>query len=198
MQEDSCREVDGARRRGVSRRVAVMASVGTFLLGALVAGSVSIAEAGSSGTTYYGCVHAGALSKVGTAKPSCPKGSDLISWNSVGPKGPTGFRGPRGATGYQGPAGPVHQVTGAINSNCTLQDSPPSSVVTSSQVASGECELTFPESEFTGIPVIQLTPIGGSNATGVSEGQNSNGTWFAEFSFSSPTLANFIASQVTT
>jgi hypothetical protein len=71
----------------------------------LVAGSVAIATASSSGTTYYACLHKGTLSKVGTSKASCPSGYKLISWNSVGPQGLRGVTGPKGAAGQNGAAG---------------------------------------------------------------------------------------------
>jgi hypothetical protein len=83
----------------------------------LIAGSVAVATASSSGPTYYACLHKGALSKVGTTKPTCPVGYKLISWNSVGPQGLPGAAGPGAAyftsTGtYTVPAGvTVVQIT---------------------------------------------------------------------------------------
>jgi hypothetical protein len=60
------------------------------------------------------------------------------------------------------------------------------------------CTLTFPQAEFTDVPVLLLTPIGGANPNFIAEGENSDGTWYATYQFSAgPTLVNFIASQIT-
>lgn len=131
-----------------------------------------------------------------------------VSWSQTGPQGPAGSagqqgpQGPAGAAGQQGPqgpagpAGPVHQVAGAVNADCSLQASPPT-VVTSKQLAPGECQLTFPQAEFSNIPVLMLTPIGGGNPGGISEFQNPDGTWNATYTFAQPTTVNFVASQLT-
>lgn len=76
--------------RSVSRRVAIATSVTSLFAGMLIAGPIAFATASSSATTYYACLHNGVLSKVGTAKPTCPSGSKLISWNSAGPQGTAG------------------------------------------------------------------------------------------------------------
>jgi hypothetical protein len=94
------------------RRAVVLASVASLILGMIVAGSVAVATASSTGTTYYGCLHNGSLSKVSESKPKCPSHHKSISWSSVGPQGiqgvqgltgPTGSRGPLGDTGAPGP-----------------------------------------------------------------------------------------------
>ncbi len=78
--------------------------------------SVLSAGATATSTTYYACLtRSGLLIDVGTAAPTCPGGSTLISWGSVGPQGPAG------ATGPQGPAGPPGSAGGAV-STCS---SPP-------------------------------------------------------------------------
>lgn len=40
--------------------------------------------------TYYGCIVNGSLTKVGTARPTCAKASQLATWNQTGPQGPAG------------------------------------------------------------------------------------------------------------
>jgi hypothetical protein len=40
------------------------------------------AGASTPSTTYYACLKAGKLSKVGTTSPTCPKGAMVISWES--------------------------------------------------------------------------------------------------------------------
>lgn len=70
----------------------------TVAIAAAVAGVVSFgagvaveASASGSSVTYQACLSSkGALSKVGTATPTCSKTSTAISWNSVGPQGPPG------------------------------------------------------------------------------------------------------------
>jgi Collagen triple helix repeat (20 copies) len=207
------------RHRRLGRRgVIVAAAAGLVVTGGGVAFATVAASTPIAAGVVHGCYskhavkgsHTVTLQNAGT---KCPSGTIAITWSQKGPQGATGAQGPtgaqgaagaqgpagpQGATGPQGPAGPVHQVVGAVNTDCTLQGNPPASIVTSTQIASGECELTFAASDFTNIPLLMLTPIGGGNATAIGEGQNSNGTWFAEYSFASPTLVNFIASQVTT
>ncbi len=75
--------------------------------------------------TYFGCLHDGSLSQVGTASPRCAtRGSAVISWNSVGPQGPAGPQGPKGsqggnglqgATGPRGATGPEGPPGGSLN-----------------------------------------------------------------------------------
>ena len=72
---------------------------------AIATGIDSAVNAGASGTsvTYYACLTAGTLSKVGKVAPSCTAtGSKMISWDSVGPAGATGTAGPAGADGAPG------------------------------------------------------------------------------------------------
>jgi len=88
------------------RLILVFASVG------VVTGMVFVAStvfAKAPVVTYYACLKAGKLTKVGTTSPSCPKGATVISWNSTGPRGPAGpgaemFATP-GTTTYNVPAG---------------------------------------------------------------------------------------------
>lgn len=40
------------------------------------------AGATTPNTTYYACLKAGKLTKVGTTSPTCPKGASVISWES--------------------------------------------------------------------------------------------------------------------
>ena len=96
-------------RRG---RVAVAAALaGGFLLGGATYGAVVVAGASATNTTYFACLTTTkTLTKVGTVSPKCKDGSQLISWNSVGPQGATGAPGAPGApgeTGATGPQGPV-------------------------------------------------------------------------------------------
>jgi hypothetical protein len=90
-------------------------TVSVIATAALTLGATAAVTAGASGTThtYFACLKSGALSKVGTASPTCPAGATKISWNSqgpvgaAGPKGAAGPAGAAGATGTQGPAGPT-------------------------------------------------------------------------------------------
>ena len=95
-------------RRG--RLSLVVALAAGFVLGGATYGAVVVASASGTSTTYYACLTTTkTLTKVGTVSPKCKSGSQLISWNSVGPQGPagvTGATGPAGATGPQGPVGP--------------------------------------------------------------------------------------------
>ena len=93
--------------------VTVSALVAAFLLGSATYGAVELAGAAGTNTVYYACLSSsGALSHVGTTKPTteiCKAPSKVISWNSQGPagaKGPAGATGARGPAGAQGPAGP--------------------------------------------------------------------------------------------
>lgn len=60
----------------------------------MATGSIVLAGASGSSTTYYACLSKGALSKVGTVSPTCAPPSKVISWNSVGPQGPPGVAAP--------------------------------------------------------------------------------------------------------
>ncbi len=91
----------------------------------------------------------------------------------------------------------MHEVTGAVYPDCTLQNPPSASIVTSTQVWPGTCRLTFGAGDFSNIPMLLMTPIGGGNPTSIYEGQNGDGTWYAQYSFTAPTLINYIASQLT-
>jgi Collagen triple helix repeat (20 copies) len=116
---------------------------------------------------------------------------------ATGATGPQGTKGDTGATGPTGPQGPVHQEVGAVTPSCTLENGTPTGV-TATAITDG-CELTFPASDFTGVPALMLTPINGSggNPTSISEGQNGDGTWSVSYTFASstPPLLNFIAAQ---
>jgi hypothetical protein len=146
---------------------------------------------GSSGM-IHGCYDSGGNVKVINTSPTsaCPRGYAPLNWSQTGPLGPAG---------PQGPAGPVHEVTGAVNPNCTLQGNPSVSIVTSKLVSLGVCHLTFGASDFSNVPILLVTPINasGGNPTGIFEGRNGDGTWYAQYSFAGPTLLNFIASQLT-
>jgi hypothetical protein len=95
------------RRSRVGTAVAVAAG---FVLGGATYGAFVVAGASGTSTTYFACLTSTkTLTKVGTVSPNCKGGSQLISWNSVGPQGPTGpagNTGPGGTTGPQGPTGP--------------------------------------------------------------------------------------------
>jgi hypothetical protein len=145
----------------------------------------------SSGV-IHGCYDSGGKVRVinTSVTSKCPKGYTPLNWSQTGPRGPAG---------PQGPAGPVHEVTGAVNADCTLQGNPSASIVTSTQVSPGECRLTFGASDFSNVPILLVTPINASagNPTSIFEGLNSDGTWYAQYSFAAPALLNFIASQIT-
>lgn len=179
----------------------------------LAAGGVAWAAIPDSAGTFHGCVdvRSSALRVIdparnGVAGKCLTRGErkeTAISWNQTGPQGPAGPAGAQGSAGAQGPqgpagpAGPVHQVVGAVNSDCSLQASPPATVVTSQQLAPGQCKLTFPPNEFTDIPALFLEPIAAGNPTSPLEGQNADGTWYATYAFAQPTTVNFLASQIT-
>ncbi len=95
------------RRGRVTMAVALAAG---FVLGGATYGAVVVAGASGVNTTYFACLTTTKmLTKVGTVSPNCKNGSQLISWNSVGPQGPagaTGATGPTGATGATGATGP--------------------------------------------------------------------------------------------
>ncbi len=92
-----------ARRILSGRLGVVVAVVAAFLLGGASVGAVQMAGASGRSATYQGCLSpSGALSRVGTRLPACPRGSRTISWNSIGPQGPRGATGPRGSRGVQG------------------------------------------------------------------------------------------------
>ena len=151
------------------------------------AGTVSIDGSNTLPFTYTGILTClkGATGATGATGPT-------------GATGATGETGATGATGATGSAGPVHEVTGAVEPECKLQNSPPATIVSSTQIAPGECELTFAASDFEDIPYLLLTPINGGagNPDFILEGKNLDGTWYAKYGFSAPTLVNFIASQI--
>jgi hypothetical protein len=92
------------RRSRVALAVALAAG---FVFGGATYGAVVVAGAAGTNTTYFACLTTTkTLTKVGTVSPKCKSGSQLISWDSVGPPGPAGATGPTGATGPQGPVGP--------------------------------------------------------------------------------------------
>ena len=66
--------------------------VAVVVTAALSAGVTSVMTAGATTptTTYYACLKAGKLTKVGTVAPTCKAPATQISWNSVGPQGPPG------------------------------------------------------------------------------------------------------------
>lgn len=191
----------------------------------LAAGGVAWAAIPDTAGTFHGCVdvRTGALRVIDPARNdvagNCLTRGEhketAISWNQTGPQGPAGPAGAQGLAGAQGPAGaqgspgaqgpqgpagpagPVHQVVGAVNSDCSLQASPPATVVTSEQLAPGQCKLTFPHNEFTDIPAVFFEPIGAGNPTSLLEGENADGTWYATYAFAQPTTVNFLASQIT-
>lgn len=86
--------------------VLIVALALALVFGGFVIGHASSSEATASPTTYYACVKAGTMSKVGTSRPTClGKGNTRISWNQVGPAGPAGSPGAAGATGAPGAPG---------------------------------------------------------------------------------------------
>jgi hypothetical protein len=90
--------------RGLAMKMTRLMLAG--LSGAVVASGLTLGvQALATGTsaTYYACLKAGILSKVGTTTPTCGKGSKVISWNSQGPAGPKGQKGSTGPSG-QGPS----------------------------------------------------------------------------------------------
>lgn len=196
----------------MKRRIGFLAAGLSVAL--VTAGGTAFAAVSSipdSSGVIHGCYDSdGDLHVIDTSVTStCPRRYTSLNWNQTGPQGPAGAtgaagaagpQGPAGATGAtgpQGPAGPVHEVTGAVNPNCTLQGNPPASIVTSTQISPGVCRLTFGASDFTNIPVLLVTPINGGNPTSIVESRNGDGTWYAQYSFAQPTLLNFIASQLT-
>ena len=62
----------------------------------LVATGGVVASQAAATPTYYACVKSGVMSSVGTKKPSCAKGSSMISWGAQGPAGPRGSAGQSG------------------------------------------------------------------------------------------------------
>jgi hypothetical protein len=106
--------MSGLRVRG-GRIGTGVALVAAFLLGSATYGAVQFASAAGSGTTYYGCVTKGALSKVGTKLPTCAKGATLISWNSKGQPGTPGTNGTNGTS--------MTVSVGAPTGTCTSGDS---------------------------------------------------------------------------
>ncbi len=87
-------------RRILCSRIGLVATLGAaYLLGGVTVGTVQTAGASGTSTTYHACLSNGAMSKVGTVSPSCPGGSQVISWTSVGPKGPRAPKGPAETAG---------------------------------------------------------------------------------------------------
>jgi hypothetical protein len=185
---------------------------------AFVAGSAAVLSVGvgialgsipdGSGVIHgcYQSVH-GQLRVVESAA-DCNPSETPIQWNQTGPTGSTGPTGATGATGATGPtgatgatgatgpAGPVHQVTGVVLPDCTLQ-APISGVSVTTDGANG-CTITFPGSDFTNFPILMLTPINGDggNPTLILESFSSpNWTTTYTFGSSPPPLVNFVAAQ---
>jgi len=79
----------------LSRSLKLLAAVVVAVTGLSVGAVALTAGATGTSTTYYACLKAkaGTLSKVGTTAPVCPKGSQVISWDSAGPAGPPGVDG---------------------------------------------------------------------------------------------------------
>jgi hypothetical protein len=70
---------------------------GSLLCGGLTVGVTNaVAAKSSSVPTYYACLSAGTLSRVGTAHPQCQRGAVRIWWNA---RGPEGSPGPKGGIG---------------------------------------------------------------------------------------------------
>lgn len=93
-------------------QIKVSAAIAGAIVSALV-GGLALQSVSAAGTSiYFACLKSGTLSKVGTTRPVCPKGSRNVSWNQVGVQGPAGVQGaegavgPRGPEGLQGPVGP--------------------------------------------------------------------------------------------
>ena len=172
----------------MKRRIGFLAAGLTVALVAV--GGTAFAAVSSipdSSGTIHGCYDSGGNVKVinTSATSMCPRGYTSLNWSQTGP---------------QNSAGPVYEVTGAVNPNCTLQSNPSASIVRSTQVSPGVCRLTFGASDFSNVPILLVTPIngGGGNPTSIFEGRNGDGTWYAQYSFAAPALLNFIASQITT
>ena len=64
-----------------------------------------LAGASSTPVSYFACLNAGTLTKVGTKSPKCPSGAKVITWNQVGPSGAPGAKGDTGAPGAKGDTG---------------------------------------------------------------------------------------------
>ena len=87
--------------------------------GMLLVGGIAVAAGEETGDQFTGCLsEKGVLSLVAigdrpaTRDGQCPRGTTLITWNSVpGPAGPEGPAGPQGEAstvpGPMGPAGPA-------------------------------------------------------------------------------------------
>ena len=91
------------------RKSLLLVAAGSIAGVALAAGATAAIDAAASSptVTYSACLSAkGTLSRVGTVPPTCPGKSTVISWDSIGPQGPTGPIGPAGPTGPPGAAGP--------------------------------------------------------------------------------------------
>jgi Collagen triple helix repeat (20 copies) len=94
-----------ARKSAFTRRAAVTAAAVTLI--AAGGSAAALADSGSSGTVFRGCLGDGIIYDVTTSATQqlhCLRHDQQISWNQTGPQGPAGAVG---AVGAQGPAGPA-------------------------------------------------------------------------------------------
>jgi hypothetical protein len=110
--------------------VALVAVVATTLIGAGVAVGMTASAAGTD-TTYYACLKAGVLSKVGTTAPTCVAPATAISWDQTGPPGPAGTAGNTILSGTNAPSSSTgvagnfyletsnHRLYGPATRNCS-------------------------------------------------------------------------------
>src|SRR4051794_4930447 len=89
--------------RRIGRLTTAQTTVAIAALVVAATGSSIAIASGSGGTTYFGCLKSGALSKVGIHRPAhCAGGGHVISWNQ---RGRQGIAGPRGLRGFAGTPG---------------------------------------------------------------------------------------------
>src|SRR5947208_17021430 len=82
-----------------------------FLLLGSTSGTIAASALAADGA-IYACVsgRTGRVRSIMTSPPTCRATETPLSWNQMGPQGPTGAVGPQGAAGppgSQGPAGAV-------------------------------------------------------------------------------------------
>lgn len=128
-------------------RVALIGAGAALALATGVAIPVA-ALAGNSPVTYYACVttKTGVL-KIVSKSATCAAGQHKISWNNIGPPGPTGQKGAQGARGPQGlrgPQGPPGAVASYIDqsSSFTGLNSSNDTVVATLQLPSGRFQVS--------------------------------------------------------
>lgn len=91
------------------RRVGRMALLAVTIVGlVIIAGPTMIALGDPAPVTYSACLsrNTRTLYNVGTSRPWCYSGDQVIQWNEQGPPGLPGSQGESGPMGPSGPSGP--------------------------------------------------------------------------------------------